>query len=172
MSNLTYSNVHNKLCQFIALFPESSADMLFAYAKHTFSKTKKSCHIIFLRSCIRSKVIPKGMTLSHTPSDHSNTPLKFSTDRILKRASISLMKAHISTSHREILSLNRTIYFLKNNISTHFSQEEATRIKHFVHDLNKLVYDLSKSTKDSKLSSLSVSNNSPNPSIDGQTEEG
>ena len=81
------------------------------------------------------------------------------------------MKAHISTSHREILSLNKTIYFLKNNISTHFSHEEATRIKHFVHDLNILIYNICKSTKTSKLSSLLPSYNSPNPSNVGQTEE-
>ena len=128
--------------------------MVFSYAKSTFTKTKRCCHITFLKTCLRRNHIPKGMTLQHTPSNHSNKQLKSVTDRILKQSSIKLMRSHITDSDREVQILSRKINCLKHQINTLCEPAFAVHIKHKVHDLNRLLFDSLTHAKNSKLPSI------------------
>ena len=110
--------IHKSLLLLISPLPKILYDMVFSYAKSTFTKTKRCCHITFLKTCLRRNHIPKGMTLQHTPSNHSNKQLKSVTDRILKQSSIKLMRSHITDSDREVQILSRKINCLKHQINT------------------------------------------------------
>ena len=149
------TTIHQSLISFISGFDDFTSNLSFLYAKNTFSKTKKSLHISFLKSCIRSKVIPKGMILRHTPSDRDNLRLTTSIDKILFSSSLTIMRAHISSLAREVQILNNRISCLKQQISRLLNPVLALTIKNRVHDLNRELFLSLQTTKDHKFARLS-----------------
>ena len=158
IETLTHSAL-STLCQ---LGPNQFVSLLiFRYGKKTFLKTKLTSHIAFLRLCLQRKIVPKGMSLQHTPSNPNNTRLLHQTNRLLFQSSRSLIKIHLLDLNRQLFLIDKEILALKSQMSSLLNKNLCTLAKHAIHDLNRLLYLSFKQKKDSKIHRLQTPS-SPN----------
>ena len=124
------------------------------YAKLTFQNTKTHSHLRFLKLCLRHKVIPKGFTLYHSPSDLSNFALLANTKKVLTQASRKLMQHHIYALNQKQNSLTEQILYFKNRISLIMPPPLSSALKDTVHRHNQTIYEYCANNKRKKFSML------------------
>ena len=159
-----FAPVFSALKRFLNGFPNFHSRVIFFYAKHVFNKTRLSCHLVFLRMCLRYGVIPTGMQLRHSPADINNPYLAAQTRRLCKHTSFSLMRIHIESLSREVQRTERIVFAAKQHLMAIFAGDWSAFITHRVHDLNRSVFSLASSKKDNKLRHL-IQANRPFPPI-------
>ena len=136
-------------------------NLAFDYAKSTFAKTSCFSHLIFIKTCLKRKVIPKGFLLKHSPSDYSNVLLKQHTDFVLEKSSRNLMNVHIQHLDKKLKSICHSLSALKQQLPRILSPPLCFFVKTVVHCFNQQVFAKLKSTKDKKL--LALCGQLPNP---------
>lgn len=149
-----FTPVFSELIKLVRPLPTFHSSLIFTYAKNVFDKTRKSSHISFLRSCLRHRVVPVGMSLKHKPSDKSNIFVCAKSAKLLQCTSFSLMKLHVSSLDREVKHISKKIEHGKRHLSSIFGISVATLFKHKVHDLNIKVHRIALSKKQNKLNDL------------------
>ena len=139
-------------------------DMAVSYGKSTFKKTSLTSHVTFLRRCLKSKVVPNGFRLSHTPSDTTNAHLVKSTHHVLYRASRHLMSTHIRSLDQSLNQINLKLTVFKEQLPVLMPPPMAMSVKGIVHTHNQLMFCHHRDIKDKKFSLLIQSTSTANPS--------
>ena len=136
------------------VFFTSHFTLALSYSKTIFSSTKTLSHLRFLRTCLKYKVIPTGMSLSHTPSDAFSNILRLKTSAILHRSSLQIMRTHIQALSNKHVILQRNLKNLDSALRRLYHPSLILLLKVFTLSLNAILQQSLSETKQKKLSSL------------------
>ena len=162
-----FNNLHTCLQTFLPAF---FLPLALGYAKLTFQKTRTHSHLRFLKLCLRQRVIPKGFTLHHSPSDLSNLMLVANSKKIVTQASRKLMQNQISALDKKETSLTEQINYFKKQISATMPANVASALKSTVHRHNQTIHEHCSAIKGKKLSSL-TGRSTTSPSAPSMNDE-
>ena len=136
----------------------------FAYLKWTLHKTRFSSHVVFLRTCIRRKIIPNSFKLKFGSTSTKQT-------KILQQASLSLMSQVTQEHVLETEKADRQITTCKKQLFALCHPSTAQFIIVIVKEANRALYQSMQETKTKKLKKLLPTKQhqdiaTPSPDID------
>ena len=148
-----YKEVHRKLMSFIDGILPDFKNVARSYGISIFKKTRFASHLDFLRTCLRKKVIPKGLTVTSGDNRHFAGHLKrriqkanLSFSRELIRANIEHFVTCLEEADSQIISAKESLKEIDDQV--------CSRLRRLVFELNKELYHSLKDTKERKLKAL------------------
>lgn len=126
----------------------------------TFNKTRFSSHRLFLKKCIKEKVIPKGFQLKFNQGPGQFPPREYQTT--LYRCSLQLMRDTLHEYDKRTETLSRERSQLKIELQEISSTPEYRELSATVHVLNRDLYVCLDDVKSRKFSDI----HPPLPEID------
>ena len=133
--------------------PRSEGSTAVRFGLATFNKTRFNSHRLFISTCLKNRVIPKGFEIKfhHGPAANSfNSRCR----KVVSRCSFQLMREIVADYQKKMDTLSRDRNHLKLELSRNCTSVDYRAISSKIHILNQDLHSLLASVKDKKLEKL------------------
>jgi hypothetical protein len=143
----------------LRIFPAFPQALGVKYLQSTLEKTRLNSHIVFLRQCVRHRVIPNGFRLNFHATQQTSRPL----EKILRNTSFRLMTETIRAYVSRTEIVGRQIHTCRQQMSALLPDPTCVKIVDIVKDANRALHNSMLKTKEGKWAKLVPSQNPLQP---------